>query len=76
MRNGFQGLLHAPLSVLIHAAPILHDSTFTVLKSVVWDLLLDPDPELAKTAGMEWKYIIQFKQLNEQYLSCNPSLNS
>ena len=56
MRNEFQGLLHAPLSILIHAAPILHDSTFTVLKSVVWDLLLDPDPELAKTAGMEWKY--------------------
>ena len=54
MRMEFQGLLHAPLSVLIHAAPILHESTFTVLKSIVWDLLLDPDPELAKTAGMEW----------------------
>lgn len=56
MRNEFQGLLHAPLSVLIHAAPILHDSTFTVLKSVVWDLLLDSDPELAKVAGMEIMY--------------------
>ena len=54
VRNEYQGLLHAPLSVLIHAAPILHENTFTVLKSVVWDLLLDSDPELAKTAGMEW----------------------
>lgn len=57
MRNEFQGLVHAPLSVLIHAAPILHDSTFTVLKSVVWNLLLDSDPELAKTAGMEKYYV-------------------
>ena len=54
MKLEFQGLLHAPLSVLVHAAPILHESTFTVLKTVVWDLLLDPDLELAKTAGMEW----------------------
>ena len=52
VKNEFLGLLHAPLSVLIHAAPIIHEGTFTALKSVVWDLLLDPDPELAKTAGM------------------------
>lgn len=51
IRTEFLGLLHAPLSVLIHAAPILHDSTFSILKTVVWNLLLDSDPELAKTAG-------------------------
>ena len=51
VKNEFVGLLHSPLSVLIHAAPILHDSTFSVLMPAVWDLLLDSDPELAKTAG-------------------------
>ena len=45
------GLLHSPLSVLIHAAPILHDTTFSTLKAPVWDMLLDSDPELSKTAG-------------------------
>ena len=53
MRNEFVGLLHAPLSLLIHAAPILHDSTFSLLKATVWDLLLYSDPELAKTAGKQ-----------------------
>ena len=57
VRNEYQGLLHAPLSVLIHAAPILHETTFTVLKSVVWDLLLDSDPELAKTAGKDIPFL-------------------
>ena len=51
IRDEFVGLLHSPLSVLIHAAPILHDSTFSLLKPTVWTLLLDSDPELAKSAG-------------------------
>ena len=57
IKSEYLGLLHAPLSVLIHAAPVLHESTFTSLKTVVWDLLLDSDPELAKAAGMDRKVL-------------------
>lgn len=47
----FAGLVHAPFSVLVHAAPILHSSTFSSLKEVAWEALLDPDQELAQAAG-------------------------
>ena len=43
--------MHAPFSLLVHAAPILHDATFSNLKEVAWDTLLDTDHELAKAAG-------------------------
>ena len=51
LKADFSGLMHAPFSLLVHAAPILHDTTFTNLKEVAWDLLLDTDHELAKAAG-------------------------
>ena len=51
LKADFSGLMHAPFSLLVHAAPILHDTTFSNLKEVAWDTLLDTDHELAKAAG-------------------------
>ena len=51
LKTDFCGLMHAPFSLLVHAAPILHDATFSNLKEVAWDTLLDTDHELAKAAG-------------------------
>lgn len=45
------GLVHIPFSILVHAAPILHHSTFSNLKGLAWDSLLDDDTELAQSAG-------------------------
>ena len=51
LKTDFCGLMHAPFSLLVHAAPILHDTTFSNLKEVAWDTLLDTDHELVKAAG-------------------------
>ena len=45
------GLMHIPFSTLIHAAPVLHSHTFSILKGVAWEALLSLDIELSQTAG-------------------------
>lgn len=52
LQDSWAGLLHAPFSLLVQAAPILHTSTFVTLKLVAWNTLLDSDHELAQAAGM------------------------
>ena len=47
----FAGLMHAPFSLLVHTASILHLGTFATLKEVAWETLLDADHELAQAAG-------------------------
>ncbi len=51
LQDSYAGLLHAPFALLVHAAPILHGSTFAVLKTVAWATLLDSDHKLAQAAG-------------------------
>lgn len=51
LKASFSSLMHAPFSLLVHAAPILHATTFNNLKEVAWDMLLDPDHETAEAAG-------------------------
>ena len=51
LKAGFSSLMHAPFSLLVHAAPILHATTFNNLKEVAWNMLLDPDHETAEAAG-------------------------
>ena len=47
----YNGLMHTPFSVLVHAAAVLHPQTFTLLKEVAWSVLLDVDQELARAGG-------------------------
>ncbi len=51
IRDTCAGLLHAPFSLLVHAAPILHATSFLTLKEVAWNTMLDDDRELARAAG-------------------------
>ena len=51
IRESYGGLAHAPFSLLVYTAPILHPSTFTALKKIAWGMILDRNQELAKSAG-------------------------
>jgi len=43
--------MHAPLAVITKAAAILSDDVFTDMMPVAWELLIEPDQELAAAAG-------------------------
>ena len=51
MQEGFAGLMHAPLSLLVYTAPLLSSSSFSSLKDIVWGQILDRNQELAQAAG-------------------------
>lgn len=51
LNSEFSGLVHVPFSILVYAAPILHASTFSVLKGVAWDALISTDEGLAQAAA-------------------------
>ena len=52
IRGTMAGLLHAPFSLMVFAGPVLSIGTFTNLREIAWESLLDPDQELAEAAGM------------------------
>lgn len=52
VQRTFGGLVHAPFSLLVYAAPILSPSSFSSLKDVAWEMILDRDEELAQGAGI------------------------
>ena len=52
VQRSFAGLMHAPFSLLVYAAPILLPSTFSSLKDVAWEMILDRNQELAEAAGI------------------------
>jgi len=43
--------MHTPLAVITKAAAILSDDVFTDMMPVAWELLIEPDQELAAAAG-------------------------
>ena len=45
------GLLHAPFSLIVYAAPVLSMDSFTYLREIAWDTLLDADQDLSVAAG-------------------------
>lgn len=51
LSSEMQGMVHAPFSILLHAAPALHSVTLSRLKPLAWDALLDRDKELSRVAG-------------------------
>lgn len=51
LNSEFSGLVHVPFSILVYAAPILHASTFSMLKGVAWDALISTDEGLAQAAA-------------------------
>ena len=59
IHHTFSGLMHAPFSLLVHTASILHLGTFATLKEVAWETLLDSDHELSQAAGMSTAELIQ-----------------
>ena len=52
MQLSFAGLVHAPFSLLVYTAPIQSSSTFSSLKQVAWEMILDQDQHMAQTAGI------------------------
>ena len=56
MRKGYihhniAGLVHAPFSLLVYTAPILTPNSFSSLKELAWEMILDRNQELAQAAG-------------------------
>ena len=45
------GLLHAPFSLIVYASPVLSMESFTYLREIAWDTLLDTDQDLSVAAG-------------------------
>ena len=45
------GLLHAPFSLIVYASPVLSMESFTYLREIAWDTLLDADQDLSVAAG-------------------------
>ena len=57
MRKGYihqniAGLVHAPFSLLVYTAPILTPSSFSSLKELAWEMILDRNQELAQASGI------------------------
>ena len=51
LQQSFAGLLHAPFSLLVYTAPILVSSTFSSLKDIAWETILDRNQQRAEAAG-------------------------
>jgi protein unc-80 len=46
-----KSLFHAPLSLLLKGAVILHEENFVDILPVAWELLLEPSQEVAAAAA-------------------------
>ena len=51
LESSWSGLLHSPFSLMVYSSPILHSGSFSDLREIAWNQLLDTDTSLAQAAG-------------------------